>query len=482
MEFVLTPEQMMAADRATIEGGTPLEALMERAAGALAWAARRLMGGTYGRRVVLVCGKGNNGGDGRVAARILASWGVRSEVLDLHPALDRGGFERALRSAHLAVDAMYGTGFRGRLEGDAAWAVAALNDSGVPVLACDIPSGVDGLTGAVEGSAVRAAHTVCFATVKSGLLFHPGAEHTGSIEVVPIGVDPTRAPGAPAYLVDAADVAKMLPARDFETHKWRVGGLLVVGGSRGMLGAANMVARSALRAGAGMVVLDVPGEDLAARAAGAEVVTQALPATAEGVLDEPAAKDVLEHLERFRAVVVGPGLGRDERTVAAVRQLVAEVEVPLLVDADGLNALAGDLDPLRERRASTVLTPHEGEFARLAGAPVGDDRLAAARRLAEGTGAVVLLKGSRTVIAHPDGRAVVNTSGSPALASAGTGDVLAGIIGALLAQGVDGMEAAAAGAFIHGRAGDVAGHAGLIAGDLIEALPATLAAIEALRT
>lgn len=474
MEFVLTPEQMAGADRAAIEAGTPLVALMERAGWALARGVRDVLGGTYGRRVVVVCGKGHNGGDGRVAAGVLSAWGVRTEVFALDPALDRDALVRALARADGAVDAMYGTGFRGALDGDAASAAAALNAAGVPVVACDVPSGVNGLTGAVEGAAVDAVLTVCFAALKTGLLFHPGRGHAGVIRVVPIGVDVTRAPGRPAYLLDEEDVGLVLPERTAETHKWEVGGLLVVAGQAGMLGAAGLVGRSALRAGAGIVVLGLPGTELAARAAGGEVITRPLPETPEGYLDEPAAKDVLDGLDRFRALVVGPGLGTDGRTVAAVRRLVAEAPVPVLVDADGLNALAGDLGPLAERQAPTVLTPHEGEFARLAGEPPGEDRIEAAGDLAGRTGAVVVLKGSTTVVADPEGRVVLNPTGGPWLATAGTGDVLSGVVGGLLAQGLAPFEAGAAGAWLHGRAADEAGHDGLVAGDLVDALPAVL--------
>jgi len=252
----------------------------------------------------------------------------------------------------------------------------------------------------------------------------------------------------------------------------------VVGGSQGMTGAVMLAARAALRAGAGMVVAGLPG-DAAARASGGEVVTRPLPATSSGALDEDAAKEVLDGLDRFRALVVGPGLGQAASTVAAVRRLVAEAHVPLVLDADGLNALDGDLDLLARRPAATVVTPHAGEYARLAGEKLGDDRVAAARRLAERAGAIVVLKGSRTVVADPTGRAAVNTTGGPWLATAGTGDVLSGVVGALAAVGLPAFRAAAAGAWIHGRAADVAGHAGLVAGDLIDAVPTVLARLAA---
>jgi len=478
---VLTPTEMAARDAAAIAGGVAESTLVERAGAAVAHGARRLLGGTYGRRVVVVCGTGNNGADGRVAGRRLAGWGSRVERFELggrgRADLDRPGLDRALGRADLAVDAMFGTGFTGPLEGDAAFAAEALTAAGCPVLAVDIPSGVDGLTGAVRGPAVEAVATVCLAALKPGVVFHPGAALAGDVDVADIGIDVHR-PAPSLGVTEEADVAGWLPARPPESHKWSVGGVYVVGGSQGMTGAAMMTSRAALRAGAGIVVTGLPG-DAASRASGGEVITRSLPATASGALDEGAAKEVLDGLDRFRALVVGPGLGRDPATVAAVRRLVAEAPVPLVLDADGLNALDGDLALLARRPAATVVTPHAGEYARLAGEPVGDDRVAAARRLAERAEAVVLLKGSRTVVAAPSGRAAINTTGGPWLATAGTGDVLSGVVGALAARGLPAIRAAAAGAWVHGRAADVAGHDGLVAGDLIEALPVVLAALAA---
>jgi NAD(P)H-hydrate epimerase len=346
-----------------------------------------------------------------------------------------------------------------------------------PVLAVDIPSGVDGLTGAVRGAAVEAMATVCLAALKPGLVLHPGAALAGDVEVADIGIDPGTPPPS-LGVTEEADVAGWLPRREPESHKWSVGGVYVVGGSQGMTGAVMLASRAALRAGAGIVVAGLPG-DAAPRASGGEVITRSLPATPAGALDEAAAEKVLDGLDRFRALVVGPGLGQAPATVAAVRRLVAEAPIPLVLDADGLNALDGDVDLLAGRRAATVITPHAGEYARLAGEKVGEDRIGAARRLAERAGAVVVLKGSRTVIADPTGRAAINTTGGPWLATAGTGDVLSGMVGALTAIGLPAFRAAAAGAWVHGRAADEAGHAGLVAGDLIDALPAVLAGLTA---
>src|SRR5829696_2951158 len=471
MRPVLTPAEMGEADRRTIAAGTPVDVLMERAGRAVAWTIRRELGGTYGRRAVVVCGKGNNGGDGHVAAGALREWGVRVEVFTLDGGVDRQLCERALLRADAFVDAMFGTGFRGALDGDAAWVAGAVDAVLGPCVAVDIPSGVNGQTGAVDGEAVHASHTVTFSALKPGLVFQPGAGHAGEVEVADIGIDL----GDPPVLVPE------LPERAPDAHKW-LSGALVVGGSGGMTGAPSFVSHAAMRAGAGIVWCGVPGEEAAARASGTEVITMALSATADGALDEPAAAEVLKAADRFRALVIGPGLGRDDHTAAAVRRIVAEAPVPLVLDADGLNALAGDVGPLRARSAATVLTPHAGEYVHLAGEKVGPDRLAAARRLAERAHAVVLLKGPGEVIADGATRAAINTTGGPWLATAGTGDVLSGIIGGFLARGAEPFWAATAGAFTHGRAADVAGHTGLVAGDLIAALPAAIRSLESLES
>ncbi|HSO94508.1 MAG TPA: NAD(P)H-hydrate dehydratase [Acidimicrobiia bacterium] len=468
MEPVATPSEMAAADRRTIAAGTPVETLMDRAGRSVAWAVRRRFDGAYGRRAVVVCGKGNNGGDGLIAARVLAGWGVRVDVVRLNDPPDASELDRMIARADVLVDAMYGTGFSGALDGPAAAIAARTPD--LPTVAVDIPSGVDGQTGATTGPAVDAVATVTFAARKPGLLFEPGRSHAGSVHVADIGIDPGP---VTLGLTDARDIRAWLleHRRPPETNKWQAG-VLVVGGSGGMTGAPHLVSGAALRAGAGIVWCGVPGHDAAARAGGAEIITKALPATADEAL--AGLGDLLSSVERFRAVAVGPGLGTAEPTRAAVRELVATATRPLVLDADGLNAFAGEAATLRERPGPTVLTPHDGEYARLAGEPVGADRVDSARRLAAVTGAVVLLKGPTTVIAEPDGRAFLNLAGGPELATAGSGDVLTGIIAGLLARGFPAVTAAAAGAFIHGRAGDRSGHTGLIASDLIAALPRTL--------
>src|SRR5438477_4360648 len=300
---VVTPAEMGEADRYTISSGTPEEVLVERAGRAVARHALRLLGGTYGRRVVVVCGRGNNGADGVVAARYLRARGIG--VDELVPADGASpAFGRALGRADLAIDGMFGTGFRGALEGDAATVARALAEAGVPTLAIDIPSGVDGTTGEVRGVAVRADETLCFAALKPGLLFEPGRAHAGRVHVADIGirVGDISAVAARLHVLEVSDLH--LSRRAPDGHKWSAGAL-VVGGSTGMAGAPLLAAHAAARCGAGMVVCGVPGPDVAAHASGSELVTRALPATPEGALDAGAAEVVLAEVERFRVVAIG---------------------------------------------------------------------------------------------------------------------------------------------------------------------------------
>ena len=488
MRPIVTPVEMAAADRRAIDAGTPEPVLVERAGRAVAWDARRLLGGCYGRRVVVLAGKGHNGEDGAVAARALADWGARVDVVRLSGGIDRESASRSIGRSHLVIDAMFGTGFRGELGDDASWLAGELLSAAVPVLAVDVPSGVDGLTGRVVGSAVMATATTCFAALKPGLLFEPGRTHAGQVRVVDIGVDVSEG-GEPAVrCTTSADVAAVVGlnprVNDPEAHKWSAG-VLVIGGSRGMIGAPLLAARAAARTGSGMVVVGVPGDAAATAASGSEVVVRSLPATPEGGFDEDAGRIVVRDLAgRFGSIGLGPGIGRDPRGLQAARRIVAEAPCAMVVDADALNALADDPAPMRVRHAAglarPVLTPHAGEYERLAGEPVGDDRIAAARRLAERTRAVVLLKGPGTVVATPGGRVAVCPHGGPELAAAGTGDVLTGVIAALLAFGAEAFEAAAAAAWLQAEAAlDAGTGASLVASDLLAALGPTIAALRA---
>lgn len=442
MQPVLTISQMQAVDARAVET-TLLEDLVERAGTAVAGAALDLMGGAYGRRAVLLCGKGNNGADGRVAARLLARRGVRVTVVSPGEvdAIGEGG-----QPIDLVVDAAFGTGFRGTY--DAPWVAP-----GIPVLAVDIPSGVEGDTGRATGSVLRAMATVTFVALKPGLVQGDGAALAGEVRVVDIGLP---IDGYDVAVVDDGDIGALVPPRDRGGNKW-VAAVLVVAGSPGMTGAAALSARAAYRSGAGMVRLGVPGGDPSALAAGEAVGID----LAAGRWADVA----LEAAGRCHAVVVGPGLGRAEGTADQVLRLVASSPVPVVVDADGLHAL-GRIDAPLASRSTVVLTPHDGEYTRLTGEAPGPDRIAAARRLAVASGAVALLKGPTTAVADPTGRVLLAMAGTSSLATAGTGDVLSGVIGALLARGMPPLEAAALGAHLHGRAGALGHRSGLVAGDL----------------
>ncbi len=450
---VVTPEEMAVIDR---ESPWPVEELIGRAGAAVARAALHMLGGAYGRRVVVIAGKGNNGNDGREAARRLRARGVRVIEIDAAAPPD------VLPECDLVVDAAYGTGFRGT------WP-APVAPAGALVLAVDIPSGVDGLTGACEGDVMAADVTVTFAALKPGLVQGRGRDLAGDVIVADIGLDVSRATTA---LVGAATVASWIEPPSADAHKWQRA-VWIVGGSPGMGGAASLCARGAARTGAGYVRVSTPGG--AAADLPIESVRVDLPA-------DGWSTDVVAGLDRFGALVIGNGLGLAPVVQEEVRRVVAAATgrgVPTVVDADGLTSLGPDV--ARFVGPSTVLTPHDGEFARLAGAPPGDDRIAAARSLSIRTGAVVLLKGRTTVIAAPDGQTFLSMSGDRRLATAGTGDVLAGVLGALLASGMTPVRAAAAGAFLHGRAGALGWPLGLVAGDIASFLPAVLDDLARLR-
>lgn len=515
---VLTADEMRRADRRTIEEiGLPGAVLMENAGAAVA----RVVADRFpaARRVVVLCGRGNNGGDGFVVARRLCG---RAEALLLGSRDDVGGDaalhlaacersggrvttvpDRAAWSAvtsrvdeaDVVVDAILGTGLRSEPTGLAADAIACLRrrfEAGVPVVAVDLPSGVPSDRGSWEWPAAHATVTVTFAAPKHGHVLPPACNQAGELIVADIGIPPEAlaAAGPSLFLLEDADVAGAFPLRRREAHKGDFGHVLIVAGSVGKTGAAALAAGGALRAGAGLVTVATPAPCLpVVAAARAELMTEPLPATAGGSLAETGLSRLLELAGERDAVVLGPGIGQEPATRALVRGFVSECPVPLVIDADGLNALApsgGDSAALEglDRGGTVVLTPHPGEMARLAGRPASEvqkERAEVSTRLARETGAVVVLKGERTLVAEPSGRAAVTPTGNPGMATGGTGDVLAGVLGSLLARHGTLLSATAA-VFVHGRAGDIAarerGEEGLTAGDVVEALPA---AIQSLR-
>jgi NAD(P)H-hydrate epimerase len=513
MRPVLTAKQMREADRYTIdEIGLPGVVLMENAGAAVAEVIRDRY--PDAQRMVVFCGKGNNGGDGLVAARRLlarrplvvlacARGDVKGDARVHLEAFERGGgsvLEAAgaaewqsvapgLDRADLIVDALLGTGLKRAPEGviaDAIAAVRKLAAGGVPVVAVDVPSGVPSDGGEMGWPAVEATVTVTFVAPKHGHVLPPACDYVGELVVADIGISAaTVARTTPTlWLLDAADAAAAFPPRARSAHKGDFGHLLVIGGSPGKTGAAVLAANGAFAAGAGLVTIATTTSSLplVVAAARPEVMTEGLTSTSAGSLDRAAAVRALALAESRDAVVLGPGLGVDPGTQAFVREIVRECPVPIVIDADALNALSGDIgaDFVRRDRGS-VLTPHPGEMARLVGttaAEVQRRRLETVRSAAAATGAVVVLKGQRTLIAGADGRAAVNPTGNPGMATAGTGDALAGIVGALLARGTDAWTAATSAVYVHGAAGDEAarllGEESLTASDLIAALPAVL--------
>lgn len=453
MIAVLTPEQMRAADAAALSGlgRGDSQTFINRAGYAVAMVARRMLSGSYGKRILVVTGKGHNGDDGRVAAGHLAGWGASVRIV---PADEAGGMFVDPRSTDLVIDAAYGIGFRGT------WSPPIVMN--VPVLAVDLPSGLNSLDGTVAGGVLVADRTVTFAAPKTGLLLGDGPSLCGEIDVVDVGIDPVD--DVDTFLVDETDVAAWLPPRDRMAHKWNHS-VRVIAGSAGMSGAASLACASAMRAGAGIVHLSWR--------AGHESVSPPTEVVGRPLPHEGWSAFIGADIARFKSMVIGPGLGRGDDVSAEVRAVLSSVDIPCVVDGDGITAAidpSGGHQALLARTAPTILTPHDGEFATLGGDAEASDRITATRDLAARTGCVVLRKGPTTIISDPDGAVYLVCSGDERLATAGSGDVLAGVIGAFLARGLAAHEAAAAAAFVHGMAGSSGAREGLIARDVVASI------------
>ena len=513
MRKITSAAQMREMDRRTIEDyGVPSLVLMENAALRVVEVLAERFGPLRGKRIAVICGKGNNGGDGLAIARHLATrYGADVAVwLGADPASlagdARANYEMAQAfglsfssdgtgGADLIVDALLGTGIKGGVSGKMAEVIGAMNESGKPIVAVDVPSGLDADTGNVDGACVRATLTVTFALPKFGLLVYPGAEYVGELIVADIGMPRPvmQADDVQVYEAEAADIAAWLPPRvnGRDANKGQFGHVTVFAGSRGFVGAPSMTSEGAARTGAGLVTLAVPAglQNAAMACVSPVVMTRGLPETADGTFAREALEEALKLAGKGTAAALGPGLGGPENddTRAFVREFVGRCSVPLVIDADALNCLALEPDRgtsiVQGRTASTVLTPHPGEMGRLLGTDtkaVQADRRGAVEQAAREYGCVVLLKGARTLIASPDGRLAINTTSNPGMATGGSGDTLTGIIAALLAGHLAPWEAAAAGAYLHGLAGDlVAAHqggpAGLIATDIADFLPRAIA-------
>lgn len=502
MDIVTGAGMRRLDERATSEFGLPGMILMENAGLRVTEAIRNF---PRCRRITVLAGHGKNGGDGLVAARhlrremevsvwlaappaafqgdaltnltILQRLGADCRVADNGPALQE--LEAELRRSDLVVDALLGTGLTRPPESPYAEIIRLVNASGAPVLAVDIPSGVCADSGSVAGEAIRADVTITFALPKLGLLLFPGAACTGRLEVADIGIPEQLLSGHGLRLLTREEVRCLLPYRVPDGHKGSFGKVLLISGSAGMSGAAVLAARAVLRGGAGAALVAVPQAVQAQVAVQIpEAITLALPDTKRGTISPEALDSLRRQWTDCNVAAIGPGLSTDGEALPVLAGVLRECPLPLVLDADALNLLAETPAIFRECTAATVLTPHPGEAARLLGcdtAAVQADRPAAARELAVRFQSVVVLKGAHTLVASPEGEVVLNVTGNSGMATAGSGDVLTGLLAALLAQRVSPFEAASLAVYLHGLAGDLAasvkGEAGLVAGDIVESLP-----------
>jgi len=506
MEPLLTTAEMRECDQlATKKLGIPGIVLMENAGRGVAEAIEVDFGSLLGKTILIFCGKGNNGGDGFVAARHLLNRGGHITLVLLGKSVQvrgdaginlkviqslfkKNGEEKLdfiefkslhqlsrLKKPDIIVDALFGTGFSGDVKTPYKEIIHWMNNAGTPIVAVDIPSGINADSGEIGGVAVRAQLTVTMGFKKIGLVAGKGCEHAGKVVVEDIGV-PDTGQRFQNFLIQRTDVGRVLPRRPFDAHKHSVGKIFVLAGSRGLTGAAAMVAQAAMRMGAGAVVLGTPKSVYPILAKKlTEVMVEPLEETAEGSLSLVAVQKIKKFLDWADAVVIGPGLSRQSETQQVVWSVVEILNKPLLVDADGLNALAEKVDILKKRRnPDIVLTPHSGELSRLIGisaAEIDRDRVAIARETAKKLNVTLVLKGAPTITAESDGKIFVNSTGNPGMATAGSGDVLAGMIAVLCAQKLKPGEACYCGVYVHGLAGDIArdayGERGLLATDIL---------------
>lgn len=506
---LVTAAQMQELDRRTIcEADIPSLTLMEHAGTAVVEAMASRYGDLARKRVVIVCGKGHNGGDGLVVARLLSKRRAQVQVVLLHPVSDlatdsKTMYRRLLRSvkrpkvvanatpdqiaaslaeSDLVVDALFGTGLSSSVAGVYAIAIDLMNQAGRPIIAVDLPSGLQTDTGEVLGRAVRADLTVSFGLPKLGLYLNEGIDQAGEVRIVDIGIptDYAQAVDSPLSLLTPSEIARLLPVRKPSAHKGTFGHAGIIAGSPGKTGAAVMAARAAIRTGAGLVTVATPkGVNDVLEGKLLEAMTYPVPDTADQTFSLKAL-DLLSSFAAARtAVAIGPGISTQPETVELIQRLLAQIERPCVLDADALNAVADRPESLARCRTSLILTPHPGEMARLVkaegGQAVNRDRIAVASSFAVAHRTIVVLKGARTLLAHPDGRLAICPTGNPGLATGGTGDVLTGMIVSLLAQGLSDWDAACSATYLHGLAGDLAAHAhgqaGMIASDVIDQIP-----------
>jgi len=509
---IVTARQMQELDRKTIqETGIPGAVLMENAGRGTFEQMLRYFPDIRQKRVVVLAGRGNNGGDGFVIARFLLNHAVpvkvfllaRADTVSGDAAINLRALQRMggtvveipdesawqnvsadIRHAGIIVDAIFGTGLSAPVTGLALRVIEDINTAGKPVVAVDLPSGIDASTGEVLGSAVNARLTCTFGLVKQGLVTYPGASCAGKLEVLDIGIPQAlvASAGLTNHLLEEKDFRGKLPHRSPESHKGTYGHAFIVAGSPGKTGAAAMAAQAAMRAGAGLVTIGVPAAlNQILEIKVTEAMTEPLPDNGTGFLEMEAWQRIQDVLQGKTVVAIGPGISDRDETAALVFKIIESAEVPLVIDADGLNAVARNPVILKRAQAPVVLTPHPGEMARLTGITIREvqaDRVAVARKFASEFNVTLVLKGARTVIAGPGGHAYINPTGNPGMASGGMGDVLTGMIAGFMAQGFDELFSARFSVFLHGRIGDIIaaqrGCVGILATDIINEISGSL--------
>ena len=513
---LIKAEDMKEIDRrATSEYGIPSLVLMENAGIRTVEMAQEMLPFIAGKKIIILTGRGNNGGDGLVAARHLYNHGadpvvfimgdpgqlspdgrvnhgilqkLTHKIYPLTEAEHREKLILEMLGAELVIDALFGIGFKGSLDDLTASVAHIVNKSKIPVLAVDIPSGVEADSGHVNGEAFQATATITFALPKPGLILEPGRHYAGRLKVADISIPPAllQDQRLPMNLITADMVAGMLGPRDPESHKGTFGHAILIGGSTGMSGAILLASRGAIRCGAGLVSAALP-ESLVPvfDTASQEVMSIPMAQTRQGAIAVEALPAIENILGTASVCAIGPGMSRYKEANAIVRFVLERAGIPVVIDADGLNALEEDVSILKERQIPVVLTPHPGEMARLTGKTIDEvqsDRIHYATYYAREWGVTIVLKGNKTLIAAPNGDVYVNTTGNPGMATAGSGDVLCGIITGLISQGLKPVQASVAGVYLHGLSGDhvteTRGQRGLIASDLLEALPCVMVPFE----
>lgn len=508
---LVTASQMRSIDSNTITLGIPGIVLMENAASCVIKEICADYPDIAGFSVVVVCGKGNNGGDGFAIARHLMNLGafvqtvlvgesfaLRGDALSNYTILNNMGahvleiqtdselriLREFLNRSELVVDALLGTGIQGSVRGIYTDVIHMINQVEHPVISVDVPSGLNSDTGRVSGVCVRAYKTVTFGLPKVGLVTFPGVDYVGELVIGDIGI-PDRVvqnENITTSLTTCCDVERTLSPRKRDAHKGDYGRVFIVGGSTGLTGAVVLSATAALRIGAGLVTVGVPAKlhDILEIKL-TEAMSIPLCDYGDGTLDASAAERILEFSSTCDCVAIGPGLSKTESTTQVVSEVLCKLECPCIVDADGLNCLSQDLGILKQCKAQLILTPHPGEMSRLIGLSISqiqEDRLSISREFAEENNVILVLKGARTVVASPDGLAYINPTGTPGMATGGSGDVLTGVLAGLIAQGIDPFMAAVTGVYMCGTAGEVAvkekGECGLIAGDIVRKIPSVV--------